>query len=105
MRVRWLRRALLNLDHEATYIAQDNPKAAAEFVVHLRDSALLLGEQPNLGRPGRIPGTRKLVVFNLPYTCPIGFATRPSKYFEYFIHPESGLRFSVNASRIETQLQ
>lgn len=70
MRVRWLRRALLNLDHEATYIAQDNPKAAAEFMLHLRDGALLLGEQPNLGRPGRIPGTRELVVTNLPYILP-----------------------------------
>lgn len=70
MRVRWLRKALLNLDHEAGYIAQDNPKAAAEFVVHLRDSALMLGEQPNLGRPGRIAGTRELVVASLPYILP-----------------------------------
>ena len=70
MRVRWLRKALLNLDQEASYIAQDNPKAAAGFVLHLRDSALLLGEQPNLGRPGRIPGTRELVVANLPYILP-----------------------------------
>jgi toxin ParE1/3/4 len=70
MRVKWLRRALQNLDHEAGYIAQDNPKAAAEFVLHLRDSALMLGEQPNPGRPGRIPGTRELVVANLPYILP-----------------------------------
>lgn len=70
MRVKWLRRALQILDHEAGYIAQDNPKAAAEFVLHLRDSALMLGEQPNLGRPGRIPGTRELVVANLPYILP-----------------------------------
>ena len=70
MRVKWLRRALLNLDHEANYIAQDNPRAAAEFVLHLRDSALMPGEQPNLGRPGRIPGTRELVVANLPYILP-----------------------------------
>jgi toxin ParE1/3/4 len=70
MRVKWLRRALLNLDQEASYIAQDNPKAAAEFVLKLRDSALMLGEQPNLGRPGRIPGTRELVVSNLPYILP-----------------------------------
>lgn len=70
MRVKWLRRALLNLDHEANYIAQDNPRAAAEFVLHLRDSALMLGGQPNLGRPGRIPGTRELVVANLPYILP-----------------------------------
>lgn len=70
MRVRWLRKALLNLDHEASYIAQDNPKAAAEFAIHLRDSALILGEQPNLGRPGRLPGTRELVVSNFPYILP-----------------------------------
>ncbi len=70
MRVRWLRKALLNLDHEAGYIAQDHPKAAAEFVIHLRDSALMLGEQPNLGRPGRIPGTRELVVASPPYILP-----------------------------------
>jgi toxin ParE1/3/4 len=70
MRVRWLRKALLNLDQEASYIAQDNPKAAAEFVLYLRDSALMLSEQPNLGRPGRIPGTRELIVSNLPYILP-----------------------------------
>jgi toxin ParE1/3/4 len=70
MRVRWLRRALLNLDHEAIYIAQENPKAAAEFVLLMRDSALMLLQQPNLGRPGRIPGTRELVVANFPYILP-----------------------------------
>ncbi len=67
MRVRWLRKSLLNLEQEAAYIAQDNPKVAAEFVIHLRDKALMLGEQPNLGRPGRIPGTREFVVTHFPY--------------------------------------
>ena len=61
---------MLNLDREAEYIAQDNPKAAAEFVLHLRDSALVLGEQPNLGRPGRIVGTRELVASKFPYLLP-----------------------------------
>ena len=70
MRVRWLRKALLNLDQEADYIAQDNVKAAAKFVLHLRDSALLLSKQPDLGRPGRIPGTRELVISDFPYILP-----------------------------------
>lgn len=70
MQVKWLRRALLNLDQEASYIAQDNPKAAAELVLYLRDSALMLATQPNLGRPGRIPGTRELVVTAFPYILP-----------------------------------
>jgi len=70
MRVKWLRKALLNLDCEANYIAQDNPKSAAEFVLHLRDSALTLGDQPNMGRPGRITGTRELVIARFPYILP-----------------------------------
>ena len=70
MKVRWLRRALASLDAEAKYIARDSPKAAAEFVVHLRDSALMLAEHPHLGRHGRIPGTRELVVTRFPYVLP-----------------------------------
>jgi plasmid stabilization system protein ParE len=58
MRVRWLRRALRNLDEEAAFIAQDSPKSAAAFVEHLLDSAELLAAQPQMGRPGRVPGTR-----------------------------------------------
>ena len=70
MRVKWLRKALLNLDSEAFYIAQDNPKAAAEFVVHLRERASALGQQPDMGRPGRVHGTRELVITRFPYILP-----------------------------------
>ena len=70
MRLKWLRRALENLDQEATYIAQDSPKAAAEFVLYVRASAALLCDQSNLGRPGRIPGTRELVISRFSYILP-----------------------------------
>ena len=70
MQVRWLRRALQNLDDEATYIARDSPRAAAEFVIHLRDSAVMLASHPNMGRPGRIAGTRELVVTRFSYILP-----------------------------------
>lgn len=70
MRVRWLRRALRNLDQEAAYIAQDSPRSAAEFVTHLRASASMLADHPSLGRPGRVPGTRELVVTKFPYILP-----------------------------------
>lgn len=71
MRVRWLRRALRNLDEEAAFIAQDSPKsAAAAFVEHLLASAELLAAQPQMGRPGRVPGTRELVVTRFPYILP-----------------------------------
>ena len=70
MRVKWLRRALENLDDEAAYIAKDSPRVAAEFVVHMRDSAAMLADQPNLGRPGRISGTRELIVTRFSYILP-----------------------------------
>jgi toxin ParE1/3/4 len=70
MQLRWLRRALENLDQEASYIAQDSPKAAAEFVLHVRASAGMLADQPNLGRAGRIVGTRELVISRFPYILP-----------------------------------
>lgn len=43
---------------------------AAEFVLHLRDSAAMLADHPNMGRPGRIAGTRELVVTRFPYILP-----------------------------------
>ena len=62
MRVRWLRTALRNLDEEATFIAADDPAAAAEVVRRILGAVALLAGQPDLGRPGRIDGTRELQV-------------------------------------------
>lgn len=70
MRVKWLRRALQNLDAEATYIAQDSPQSAAAFVEHVLASAQKLARHPQMGRPGRVPGTRELVVTRFPYILP-----------------------------------
>lgn len=70
MQVKWLRRALENLDDEAAYIAKDSPRVAAELVVHMRNSAAMLADHPEMGRPGRISGTRELVVTRFSYILP-----------------------------------
>ncbi len=70
MRVRWLRAALANLDAEAEYIARDNPMAAARVVVSITEAVKRLQEYPALGRPGRVIGTRELVVPDTPYIVP-----------------------------------
>ncbi len=70
MRVRWLRTALRNLDEEATFIATENPVAARTVVTRVLDAVAQLAEQPGLGRPGRVPGTRELVVVKTPYIVP-----------------------------------
>lgn len=70
MRVRWIRKALANLDAEAAYIAQDNPQAARAMVERIQEAVSLLSDHPALGRPGRVPGTRELVVSDTPYILP-----------------------------------
>jgi len=70
MRVRWLRKALRNLDEEATYIAADDPAAARLVVQRVLEAVAQLADQPGLGRPGRVPNTRELVVLNTRYIVP-----------------------------------
>ena len=70
MRVRWLRTALRNLDEEAEYIAADDPAAARLVVGRVLEAVDLLADQPALGRPGRVPGTRELVVPKTRYLVP-----------------------------------
>lgn len=70
MRVRWLRRALQNLDEEAEYIARDDPDAAAQMVDRIATSVERIATHPALGRTGRVPGTRELVVSGTPYVVP-----------------------------------
>lgn len=70
MQVRWLRRALVDLDEEASYVAAENPIAARMVVERVLQAVAMLSEQPALGRPGRIPGTRELVVSKTRYLVP-----------------------------------
>jgi len=70
MRIRWLRKALRNLDEEATYIAADDPNAARLVIRRIFEAVDQLADQPGAGRPGRVPGTRELVVRNTRYILP-----------------------------------
>jgi toxin ParE1/3/4 len=70
VRVRWLRRALKNLDEEAEYIARDDPRAAVRIVERIATGVDRLASHPASGRPGRVPGTRELVVTGTPYVVP-----------------------------------
>ncbi len=70
MQVRWLKRALHNLDVEAAYIAQENPKVAYECIAHILKSVDQLASHPGIGRAGRVFGTRELVITHYPYIVP-----------------------------------
>lgn len=70
MRLRWLRKALHNLDEEAAYITTDDAAAAQLVVGRILESVAQLAHQPGLGRPGRVPGTRELIVQKTRYIVP-----------------------------------
>lgn len=70
MQVKWTRQALLNLDAAVEYIAKDNPAAAQSAAQQIWATSQLLAAQPGLGRPGRVPATRELVIPGLPYILP-----------------------------------
>jgi len=70
MRVKWSRKALLNLDNAVEYIAADNSAAVADVAQRIWDASQMLAKQPGMGRPGRVTGTRELVISGLPYILP-----------------------------------
>ena len=70
MRIKWLRQALLDLDEVESYIARNNPAAAAEVVTKVVKAVSMFEQQPGLGRPGRVPGSKELVVPDTPFIVP-----------------------------------
>ena len=66
MQVRWLR----DLDGEATFIAIDDERAARLVVQRILEAVAVLAEQPGTGRPGRLSGTRELVIPKTRYIGP-----------------------------------
>ena len=65
--VKWLRKALKNLEQAYEYIAEDNPDAAVQVVLKIQAAAAQLVEFPLLGKLGRVEQTRELVIAHTPY--------------------------------------
>ena len=70
MQIVWLKTAIKNLDELGAYIAQDNPIVASQIVNLITSQVKQLSTQPAMGRPGRILGTRELVISNTHYLVP-----------------------------------
>lgn len=67
MKIRLTSFAAEDLEAIEAYIAEENPDAAARTVMRVLESINDLLEFPNIGRPGRVPGTRELVVGKTPF--------------------------------------
>ena len=67
MKLRWTRAAIRDLGSIEDYISRENPAAAVATVIQVNRHIGLLTQHPGIGRPGRIWGTRQLVISGLPY--------------------------------------
>jgi toxin ParE1/3/4 len=52
------------------YISKDSEQSAALVATRILDAIELLQTQPEMGRPGRVVGTRELVIPDTPYIIP-----------------------------------
>jgi toxin ParE1/3/4 len=65
--VRWTPSALRDLDSSGEYIKERKERAALRIGRRLEEAVLELTTFPNLGRPGRLRGTREVVVSGTPF--------------------------------------
>jgi toxin ParE1/3/4 len=71
MNIVWSPQAVADLAALRAYIAEDNKAAAQRTVLRIiRAVEELLADNPDMRRPGRVPGTRELVVPRTPYMVP-----------------------------------
>jgi toxin ParE1/3/4 len=70
MKVIWSPRAIRHLVALREHIAKDSEQNATLVAQRILHSVELLQTQPDMGRPGRVVGTRELVVPNTPYLIP-----------------------------------
>jgi toxin ParE1/3/4 len=67
MRLVWRPRAIGDLVELRSYIAEQNRSAAASVALRIGSAVERLTTFPGMGRPGRVPDTRELVVTGTPY--------------------------------------
>jgi len=70
MKLRWTRAALEDLRQVAEYISARNPQAARRIMAAIRSATNGPLEFPEIGRPGRVTGTRELIVTGTPFIIP-----------------------------------
>lgn len=70
MRIEWSPQALSDLKEIYLWIAPDKPGAARALHERIVSCVSLLLTSPQMGRSGRVAGTREMVVSGTPYIVP-----------------------------------
>ncbi len=68
MRIRWQTQALSDIYSLHRYIARDDELAASALVARIRSIVeTTIPSHPRIGKPGRVDGTRELVIAKTPF--------------------------------------
>lgn len=67
MRIEWNVFASQDREEIFAYIEEDSPDAAVRVDDAIESQVEVLAVSPEIGRPGRVQGTRELVIVNTPF--------------------------------------
>jgi toxin ParE1/3/4 len=70
VKIVWTIQAIHDLVQVREYIASDNPGAAAGIARRIIQATEKLTANPEIGRTGRLRGTRELIIPGTPYVVP-----------------------------------
>ena len=70
MKIIWSPEACADLDRICDYLLAERPSLALETLDRIEGRVESLRDHTALGRPGRVTGTRELVISGLPYAIP-----------------------------------
>jgi len=68
MQIAWTQQADEDIDQIFVYLLQFNPKTASRTISDIQSSVLNLQRFPEIGKNGRVTGTREMTIPNIPYT-------------------------------------
>lgn len=87
--VDWLPQAEANRFDQLDYIAQENPLAAADIDDEIERQLSLLASQPEMGRSGRVRGTRELVMPGTPFVVVYRLKENRIQILRFLHHAQS----------------
>jgi toxin ParE1/3/4 len=67
VKIRWTPLAAGHLESAFQYLAQENETGAHQQIDRILEAVAKLAEFPQLGRGGRVEGTRELVIARTPF--------------------------------------
>lgn len=70
VKILWTTLAIQDLEAIREYIEVEDDAAAQRVLARIMSAVEVLAITPSVGRPGRVPGTRELVLVNVPYIVP-----------------------------------